>query len=189
MPTKMTNAPLATDALLETFDVHVLDSIHAHLEEQGGASAAYVVPMKRIFIQAGNTEERCVVIVVPRMSRQHVDIDRERIYSEMRIAPDRTHRACLILANGSVALTEAAVSRAGPLVYKRLMVVWMFADAIALSEYRYRDDHQEELNLVSRKADRHGHLERRSISSLHLAAQRTVIEVFDCFEMDSEIPS
>lgn len=187
MTRKMPNTSSAAESLLETLDVDMLNSIHAHLEEQGGASAAYVVPIKRILLDAC-TEERCVVIVVPQTSRKRVDLSRERIYSEVRIAPDRTHRACLMLANGAVALTQAAIFSTGPLEYKRLMVVWMFADDIALSEYRYHDDHHKELGLALLEAQSHEQLERRSTRSRHLAAQRTVIEVFDCFEMDSGIP-
>lgn len=185
---KMRNDSSTLNTLLEALDADVLNAMLAHLEEQGSTAAAYVVPMSRIFTQAINTEERCVVIAVPQTSRQDVDINHKRIYSEVCIAPDRTSRACLMLAGGAVALTEAAIITAAPDVYGRLMVVWVFADEIVVSEHQYRDDHDSDLGLTSRMANSHDNLYRLGRRRSGPRDTRTVVEVFESFEMDSSIP-
>lgn len=173
--------------LLDTLDVELLTSIQTHAEERGGSSSAYVVPMKRIFIWGGNTEERCVVVVAPHAARKDVRIEQRRIYTEVRTTPDRKRRACLMLADGAVALAEAAVVSAAPLRYGRLLVFWIFADDIVTSEYPYLGAVDEALRRTSRVADTDAYQVRRG-GTFHLASRQTVIEIFDSFDIDGHIP-
>ncbi|WP_156516814.1 hypothetical protein [Paraburkholderia caribensis] len=167
-------------------DVELLHSINVHMEERGSSSSAYVVPIKRIFILSDDTEERCVVVAIPQTLNKDVDVGHKRIYVDVRTTPDRKYRACVMLANGAVALTEAAVAGAAPLQYGRLMIVWMFADEIAASEYPFLDAANEALQRASCLIDTHAHPELRS-ANLHRGTKRTVIEVFDTFDVDGYI--
>lgn len=188
MTTTMHIVSTEADALLDNLDVDLLDSIQAHMGERGSSSSAYVVPMKSLFIQGGQTEERCVIVAVPHTSSNVVNIGFKRIFSDVRTTPDRKQRACLMLADGSVALSEAAVVGAAPLQYHRLVVVWMFEDEIAISEYPYSDTTNEALRRASRIADTHVHPEQRG-TGFHLGRKPTVVEVFDTFDVDGRIPS
>ncbi|WP_176053201.1 hypothetical protein [Paraburkholderia caribensis] len=180
------NDSASTD-LLDMLDVELLTSIQAHVEERGSSASAYVVPMNRIFIQDGNTDERCVVVFAPHTARKDVRIEQRRIYTDVRTTPDRKHRACLMLADGAVALTEAAVVGAAPLRYGRLVVFWIFADDIVISEYPYLDVVDEALRRTSRVADTDAYQVRRGVT-FHLASRQTAVEVFDSFDVDSYIP-
>jgi hypothetical protein len=178
----------ASADLLDMLDVELLTSIQAHVEERGGASSAYVVPMTSIFIQCGNTEERCVVVVAPHTARKDVCIEQRRIYTDVRTTPDRKHRACLMLADGAVGLTEAAVVGAVPLRYGRLVVFWIFSDDIEISEYPYLNVVDAALRRTSRVADTDAYQVRRGVT-FHLASRETAVEVFDSFDVDSYVPS
>ncbi|TXC79096.1 hypothetical protein [Paraburkholderia azotifigens] len=174
--------------LLDNLDVDLLAAIQAHMEERGSSSSAYVVPMTSIFIVRERTEERCAFIAVPQTSRNDVDIGFKRIFSEVRVTPDRKQRACLMLADGAVALAEAAVVGVDPLQYKRLAIIWMFADEIAISEYSYSNATSEALLRASRVADAHARSEQRG-TGLRSTGKQTIVEVFDIFDVDGRIPS
>jgi hypothetical protein len=138
-------------------------------------------------ISGCDTDERCVVVVGPQTSRKDIRIERARVYTDVRTTPDRKQRACLMLADGAVALTEIAVVGATPLQYGRLIVLWMFADEIAISDYAYPAAVNEALRRASRAADNHAHRGQR-IGSYHLPTKQTVVEIFDSFDVDSSIP-
>jgi hypothetical protein len=174
--------------LIEALDVELLGSIQADTEERGGSSNAYVVPMRKLLICGSDTDERCVVVVGPRASRKDIHIERARVYTDVRITPDRKQRACLMLVDGAVALTETAVVGAAPLQHGPLIVLWMFADEIALSEYAYPAAVNEALQRASRVADVRSHQEQRG-GSFPLARRQTVMEMFDSFDVDSSVPS
>ncbi len=187
MTTKMHIEWTEADVLLDTLDVDLLGSMQAHMEERGSSSSAYVVPMKSIFIEGGLTEERCVVVGIPHTSRNEVNIGFKRIFSDVRITPDRKQRACLMLADGAVALTEAAVVGVAPLQFHRLVVVWMFEDEIAVSKYPYPDAANEALRRASQAVDSHAYPEKRG-GGLRDPRKHTVVEVFDVFDVDGRLP-
>ncbi|WP_162600868.1 hypothetical protein [Paraburkholderia sp. C35] len=172
---------------MEELDVDLLGSIHAHMDERGSSSSAYVVPMESIFIQGARTQERCIIVAVPHVASKDVQIHNRRIYSDVRTTPDRKRRACLMLAGGAVALSEPAVTGAAPLQYKRLVVVWILADEVAISDYPYSDAVSNGLLRASLAADTSAHWNQRG-TNLHAQVEPTVVEVFDIFDIDSRIP-
>ena len=143
-----------------------------------GAPTAYVASVSDVFDQLVNTDERCIVVVLPELASEAIDCAATHITAQVRTRPDGTPIACGLFAKGQVALNAHALNEAQPQNSERLSVLWVFKDRLALCHYPYDDDTEQRFWLVSSVADGHQY---ETDYAADADTEAGIIEVLNCF--------
>ncbi|MGQ7935454.1 hypothetical protein [Paraburkholderia sp. D1E] len=155
----------------------LVEVMQRHAEEQP-AHATYVVELAPLLGVASAIQEKCLVIVLPETSSQDIPYLCAPVGAEVRAMSDGQSTACLMLADGNVAVSERAVSAAHPLEFSRLVTLWLFKDRRILREYPYTPETDDDLWVATQIAQSHENpLDDVPPNSSH------IIELFDNFVM------
>ncbi len=147
-----------------------------------GAPAAYVASVSDVFDRLVDTDERCIVVVLPELASEAIDYSATHITAQVRTRPDGTPIACGLFGKGRMALNADALNAAQPLNSGRLTILWLFKDTVALCHFPYSDDTDEELWLASSVADGHRHeKDYDANANVDANAEAGMIEVLNCF--------
>jgi hypothetical protein len=140
------------------------------------AHFAYVVPMSELWEGNAGSDEKCIVVPLPGIRAEEIEVADERLFAEVRGLPDGTALECVMMARERIALSGAAVHSTGAEHHGRLLVLWYFDDQLTFSQYRIDDDLTEDMWVASRIAESHSTL-KTGRAFLELADQRRVIDV------------
>jgi len=158
-------------------NLDLVEIMLGHAAEQP-SSATYVVGFTSLFTLTSACEEKCLVIVLPETSSEDIPYDSRSLSAEVRATPEGDSVACLVLADGTVAISERAVSATNPLEFSRLVTLWLFKDTKRLLEFSYSPETDEDLWAATQIAQSHENLaDSGQTSSGH------AIALFDNFVM------
>jgi hypothetical protein len=152
----------------------------AAIDEHRAAAAghiAYVVPMSELWEDDGHSDENCIVVPLSGATADEYDYGDGHLYAEVRGLHAGTALHCVMMAHGRIALSGPAVHLARAERRGRLLILWIFDDERAFSEYRFSDDLAEDLWVASRVAESHSIPTPGSTTRLRLAEARRVIDV------------
>lgn len=125
-----------------------------HAAEQP-SSATYVVELTSLFTLGSACGEKCLVIVLPETPSEDIPFDSRSLSAEVRATPEGDSVACLVLADGAVAVSERAVSATNPLEFSRLVTIWLLKDTKRLYEFVYTPETDEDLWAATQIAQSH----------------------------------
>ncbi|MFB9124367.1 hypothetical protein E2553_35100 [Paraburkholderia dipogonis] len=169
------------DALLLTVNAEFVESVRQHTLGEG-TPTSYVATVSDVLGQMVETDERCLVLVLPGLASEAIDLSVAHINEQVRVTPKGSPVACALFANNQVAVNAHALNEAQPMISGRLTVLWVFKDRITMRHYPYDDDTERRLWLVSSVADGHRHeTDYRAEANIDVDADAGVIEVLSCF--------
>lgn len=154
----------------------LIDAIRAHGTVNPGRTA-YVVSGSEFHEQPEGRDETFVVVALPDIPTRAIDYTAQQVRVEVRARPDRTDIECLMLADGAVAISGRIIQAAGADANGRLLVAWLLADGIELSEYTLTTEDIGDMQAASQIAQNHAHLALPETEEFN-AAKDEVIEVF-----------
>lgn len=167
--------------LLLTANAEFVESVLQHTLGEG-TPTSYVAAVSDVFDQLVETDERCVVLVLPEVVSEAIDISAARTNEQVRVSPEGTPVACALFADNQVAVNAHALNEAQPLISGRLNVLWVFKDRLAMRHYPYDDATEQRLWLVASVADGHRHETNYGADeNIDVDAEARVIEVLNCF--------
>jgi hypothetical protein len=137
---------------------------------------AYVVSMSELWEDEANSDEKCIIILLPGISAGEIDYNDERLYAEVRYRPDGTALECVMMARERIALSGVAVHLTAAEHHGRLYVLWDFDDMWAFSDYRFNGELAEDMWVASRVAESHS---TPGNPHIQMADARRVIDIFE----------
>jgi hypothetical protein len=157
-------------------DGRLIDAIRNHGTANPGRTA-YVVSGSEFHEQPERQDERFVVVALPDIPAEEINHTERQVRVEVRSRPDGTDIECLMLADGAVAISGRIVQAAGADTEGRMLVAWLFADSIELSEYALANEDIWDMQAAQQVAQSHGHLTLEATSAFKEVREH-VIEVF-----------
>lgn len=178
------SATLKFDA--EDFNQRVLQRIRKDADLRPALSG-YVMAANDILADAAEiSDENIVVVRLRGHNSDEIDHEDPDIYSQVHPRPDGARIACLMLADGAVALTCMAPHWAGVSLYDTLNVLWIFDDKSVVSQYYFSDDLNESLMVASGIEDDHKPLTQEEVKAWQkVAADASHIGVFEVVDLSS----
>lgn len=178
-PTKLRRqpSPLSEQGINSSF----VTTVRLHASAVGG-KASYIVDIPYISTLKTNTTERCIVVAIPEVEADAIDVRSGNISVCVRRTEEGYPIACAMFAGNMVAVSAQAVNLARPLEAGRLHVLWVFKNRLTLQEYLYTRDMVEDLWSASCAANGHW----RSDGSADNAPEST-IEVHKYYLFDEAI--
>ena len=180
------SATLKFDA--ENFNQRILEQIRKDADTRPALSS-YVMPADDILADATEiSAENIVAIRLRGHSSNEIDHEDPDIYSQVHPRPDGARIACLMLANGTVALTHMAPHWAGVSLYDTLNVLWIFDDQSVVSQYYISDDLNESMMVTSGIEDDHKPLTQEEVKAWQqVAADASHIGVFEVVDLSPPV--
>jgi hypothetical protein len=168
-----------------SINAEFLQSTRQHAIGQG-TPAAYVIPVSHVLAEAVDTNEQCVVIVLPALAAEAIDHSATSVTPQVRTRPNGTPVACALLANGRVAVHAEALNAAQPLRGSRLNVLWMFEDYVAFAHYPYDEETEEWFSAAAMVADSHRHeTDYGADTDVEVDADTVLIEVINFWVLET----
>ncbi|WP_322008046.1 hypothetical protein [Paraburkholderia tropica] len=107
---------------------------------------SYVIPARTVLAETAGVVGNIVVVPVFGFNAAELDYEEPHIYSEVHPNHDGERVACLMMADGKVALTHMAAHWANLSLYDDVHVLWIFDDIPIISQYYISDDVLEQMN-------------------------------------------
>ncbi|REG52229.1 hypothetical protein B0G80_8771 [Paraburkholderia sp. BL6669N2] len=143
---------------------------------------AYVVPRSEILDESERSPTRStgrfVVIALPDIPSGEIDCSAQQIRVEVRTRPDGTDTECVVLADGTVAISGQIIQAAGADMNGQFLIAWMFADSLEFTEYMLLDTNIQDLQAAQQIAQSNAHAGLRQTAEAR-GTSKQVIEVFE----------
>ena len=155
----------------------LIDAIRAHGAAYPGRTA-YVVSGSELQGPHERSDEKFVIVALPDISAGEIEHAAQQIRVEVRASPDGTDVDCLVLANGTVAVSGQVIQAAGAGAGNPLLVAWLFSDSTRFSKYVLSAENVEDMHAAALIAQSQVSRDRPATAE-YKEAKAQVIEVFE----------
>jgi hypothetical protein len=175
----------------DAFHTSVLEKIRADAKAHHPSQRCYVVAADDVFEEITEISGENIV-VIPLCGKDSDELDHAypNIWSEVHPRSDGARIACLMLANGQVALTHTAPHCARASLNDNLNVLWFFDDEPVVSQYYISDDLHEDMTGKNAIAEDHDPLTQEEVRAWQkVAAEASHVGFFEVIDLnDSDTP-